>query len=189
MASLQKEANPFQIQALKTWLTASDNHQSVPGPQSARPNIPELVDEERSRSRATTFASVSTTEDSTICQSVDEDSNLTSFWVIPSSQLQLKRKVPCVFMHCKYAVCVTTIYPINVQVAAGAAGNVFLAEYQGFAVAAKQLTSLSDLASNDDSALRELVNEVRVINLSFFKARCFGSSLDDTPSGCNIGTT
>ena len=70
------------------------------------------------------------------------------------------------------------------QVAAGSAGSVWRAEYQGATVAAKRLKAMSDLLGLEE-ALAELMNEVRILgklnhpNVVKMLGLCQDSSADD----------
>ena len=84
MTSLQKEANPFQIQALKTWLASPADGESLQDT-----NVNDGTEGQPMRTRTHTETSIV----STASQQSTTSDTLLSFWVIPSSQLTLQRKV------------------------------------------------------------------------------------------------
>eukprot|EP00750_Incisomonas_marina_P008663 INCI15576.4.p1 GENE.INCI15576.4~~INCI15576.4.p1 ORF type:complete len:926 (+),score=151.66 INCI15576.4:135-2912(+) len=118
---------------------------------------------DRKQSSASTgsVSSESSSKSNSTLMSVATHTSKPSFWDIPVSELSLKQ-----------------------QVAAGSAGSVWRAEYQGATVAAKRLKAMSDLLGLEE-ALAELMNEVRILgklnhpNVVKMLGLCQDSSADD----------
>ena len=160
MQALEDEANPFRRQAVENWIedarlkaeeerrfdtssVTSDDPQPVGNSANHQDETSDfLVNDslERSSDRTSTHKDEDYEQQLTIATDL-EAAEPKHFWEIPVRELSFKKVV-----------------------ASGAAGKVWLANYHGRNVAAKQMSRMSDETSQDE-ALEDLVNEVRGVAL------------------------